>query len=82
MTFNDFFNPATPKNHNCDSKFLQKRSDDNEDTIKSRFATYEKETLPILNYYRDQKILHQIDGMKEINQIYAQIRGIIDSIEA
>ena len=82
QTFNVFFNPATPDNHMCDSKFLQKRSDDNEETIKSRFATYEKETLPILNYYSDQKILHQIDGMKEISLIYAQIRGIIDSIEA
>ena len=81
-TFNDYFNPATTENHKCNSKFLEKRSDDNEDTIKSRFATYEKETLPILNYYSDQKILHQIDGMREINQIYTQIRGIIDSLEA
>ena len=82
QTFNDYFNPATTENHKCNSKFLEKRSDDNEDTIKSRFATYEKETLPILNYYSDQKILHQIDGMREINQIYTQIRGIIDSLEA
>jgi len=82
QTFNDFFNPPTSHNHKCDSKFIQKRSDDNEDTIKSRFATYQRETLPILNYYSDQKILHQIDGMKEITLIYAQIRGIIDSIEA
>ena len=82
QTFNDYFNPATADNHECNSKFLQQRSDDNEDTIKSRFATYEKETLPILNYYNDQKILHQIDGMREINQIYTQIRGIIDSLEA
>ena len=49
--------------------------------MKSRFTTYEKETLPILNYYNDQKILHQIDGMREISHIYAQIRGIIDSVE-
>jgi len=82
QTFNDFFNPPNLSNHTCDSKFLQKRTDDNEETIKNRFATYEKETLPILNYYSDQKILHQIDGMKEISQIYGQIRGIIDSIEA
>ena len=81
QTFNDYFNPATSYNHECNSKFLQKRSDDNEDTVKSRFTTYEKETLPILNYYNDQKILHQIDGMREISHIYAQIRGIIDSVE-
>ena len=80
--FNEFFNPATPNNHKCDPKFLQKRLDDNENIIKNRFTTYEKETLPILNYYNDKKLLHQIDGMKEIDQIYGQIRGIIDSLEA
>ena len=80
--FNEFFNPPTPNNHKCDPKFLQKRLDDNENIIKNRFTTYEKETLPILNYYNDKKLLHQIDGMKEIDQIYGQIRGIIDSLEA
>ena len=80
--FNEFFNPATPSNHKCDPKFLQKRLDDNENIIKNRFTTYEKETLPILNYYNDKKLLHQIDGMKKIDQIYGQIRGIIDSLEA
>jgi adenylate kinase len=80
--FNEFFNPPTPNNHKCDPKFLQKRLDDNENIIKNRFTTYEKETLPILNYYNDKKLLHQIDGMNEIDQIYGQIRGIIDSLEA
>ena len=80
--FNEFFNPATPDNHRCGPTFLQKRSDDNENTIKSRFTTYEKETLPILNHYDGKKLLYEIDGMKEIDQIYSQIRGIIDSLEA
>ena len=73
---------ANTKNHKCDPQYLQKMSYDNEDIIKSRFAIYEKETLPILNYYTKKELLHQIDGMMEINEIYAQIRGIIDSIEA
>ena len=80
--FNDFFNPANSNNHRCDIKFLQKRPDDSENVIKNRFATYEKETLPILNYYKDKKLLHQIDGMNKIDQIYAKIRCIIDSLEA
>jgi adenylate kinase len=78
--FNEFFNPSTPHNHKCDPKFLQMRSDDNVNTIKSRFVTYEKETLPILKYYDGMKLLHQIDGIMEIDQIYGQIRGIIDSL--
>jgi hypothetical protein len=27
------------------------------------------------------KLLHKIDGIMEIDQIYGQIRGIIDSLE-
>jgi len=81
LTFNEFFNPPNKDNHECDLKFLQKRSDDNEETIIKRFETYLKDTLPIINYYRDQRLLHEIDGMNDISAIYANIRSIINSIE-
>jgi len=79
--FNDFFDPPTKSNHSCDSSFLQKRSDDNEKTITKRFEMYSKETLPILDFYKAQKLLHQINGNAEINDIYKEIRAIISSIE-
>ena len=79
--FNHFFKPATNMNHSCDKKFLRKRSDDNETTIKRRVATYDKETFPILNHYSKQKLLHQIDGIGEIKLIYQEIRNIIASLE-
>ena len=81
LTFNEFFNPATRDNHNCDSKFLQKRSDDNDKVIIGRYETYCKETLPILNYYQNKNLLHEIDGMGDIFTIYEEIRGIIASLE-
>ena len=81
LTFNKFFNPATTKNHKCDSKFIQKRSDDNEKTIKKRFETYVKETLPILEYYQNQNLLYEIDGKGEISIIYKEIQRIILSLE-
>jgi len=80
--FNHFFKPATNMNHSCDKKFLRKRSDDNEKTIVNRFDTYKKETLPILDYYRKQNLLHEINGMGKINEIYEEIRGIISPLEA
>ena len=81
MIFNEYFNPATKENHNCDNKFLHKRSDDTENTIRSRFETYLEKTFPILNFYKKQNLLHQINGMAKIDDIYKKIRGIIDSIE-
>ena len=65
----------------CDPKFLNKRSDDNESTIKHRFETYLDKTLPILNFYKEQNLFHQINGMAEIDQIFDEICGIIASLE-
>ena len=80
LIFNEFFNPSTENNHKCDSKFLQKRSDDTDKTIKIRFDIYNKETLPVLDFYRNQNLLSEIDGMKQINAIYGEIREIIHSL--
>ena len=81
LTFNQFFSPATKNNHQCDLKFLQKRSDDNEKTATSRLKTYEKETLPIFNHYQDLNLLYEIDGMGDISKIYKEICHIIRSLE-
>ena len=81
LIFNELFNPATTKNHSCDKKFLYKRSDDNKETIISRFDIYLKETTPILNFYNKQNLLHKINGKAEIDKISEEIRGIIASLD-
>ena len=82
LIFNKYFNPATDVNHKCDKSFLQKRVDDTEIALKNRFETYAKKTLPILDYYKNQKLLREIDGKGKINEIYQQIHQIIHSLEA
>ncbi len=82
LIFNEFFNPSTNINHKCDPKYLMKRTDDNEKTIISRFDTYLTKTLPILDFYKEQNLLHQINGLAEIDQIFEEIRGILSSLEA
>ena len=80
-TFNKFFNPPIKSNHKCESKHLITRSDDNEKTILKRYDTYENETLPILNYYKKQSLLTNIDGMNKIDEIYKEIRQIMASLK-
>ena len=80
LTFNEFFNPPTKENHKCNPKFLKKRSDDTEETIKSRFDTYLNETAPIIEYYKNQKLLYEIDGKNDISIIYKEIHSIISSL--
>ena len=81
LIFNEFYYPSTNENHLCDPKFLQKRSDDNEKTVRKRFDMYTKETSPILNYYRDQNLLHEVDALIDISLISKEIRRIIYSLE-
>ncbi len=81
LIFNEFFYPANKNNHKCDEKFLIKRSDDNEKTITNRYNAYTQKTLPILDFYKQQKLLHEINGTAEISQIFEEIRGIIASLD-
>ena len=79
--FNEFYNRSTKENHSCDPKFLEKRSDDNEKVLRNRFKTYQKETAPILNYYKKQNLFTEIDGMQKIDEIYSKIREIIHPLK-
>jgi len=81
LTFNKYFNPPQKEKYNCNLKYLKARTDDNKKTIEDRFSTYTKKTLPLLDYYADQKILHKIDGTRQINQIFDEIRSILASLE-
>ena len=79
--FNQFFNPSKKEDHTCGVKFLVKRSDDNEKTILERYKTYLDKSLPLLNYYKNLNLLHEIDGKSKIDQIFVEISGIIASLE-
>ena len=60
----------------------EKNKEQTEKTIKNRFETYIDKTLPILDFYKEQNLLHQINGIEEIDQIFVEIRSIIASLEA
>ena len=81
LIFNKFFNPPSKNNYQCNLVHLKTRSDDNEQTIRNRFETFFKDTIPIINYYQKQNLMVDVNGMGEIQQIYKEIRQIIDSLD-
>ena len=81
LTFNEFYNPPQ-KNHECELKHLEKRSDDNYDTVEKRYNTYINESLPVINYYNKKKLVHDVNGMEDISTIYAKISDIIGPLDA
>ncbi len=82
--FNEFFDPPIDPskcpNNICGSRELIKRSDDNETTVSNRLKTYDEQTLPLLDYYSSKGIVKDIDAMKEISEVTAQIKGVINDL--
>ena len=60
---------------------LRHRVDDNEEIITNRFRQYETQVLPILDYYRDQQMVRSVQGIGEVNDIFAAISNILDEIK-
>ncbi len=52
----------------CSSKLYQ-RPDDNEKTIKNRLDVYNKDTFPLINYYKNKNIYFQVDGSLLIPEV-------------
>ena len=56
------FNPAVNgKCELCGSDVVQ-RKDDTEETVKERLDVYEKQTQPLIDFYKDKNLLSQVDG--------------------
>ena len=58
-------------------KILEKRSDDDADTILKRYDTYMEITKPVLDYYSKNQNFHEVDGSMEINDIALKIEEIL-----
>ena len=80
-TFNEFFNPPQPNLKCCKDGTLKRRSDDNVETTKKRYKTYENSTKPLLEYYSKSDLLKNISGENKIEEIAAKIAGFINLIQ-
>jgi adenylate kinase len=56
---------------------LYQRSDDNEATVKSRLATYDAQTKPLIDYYEKQGKLRRIDGVGKMDDILQRIQRVL-----
>ena len=77
--YNDISKPV-PSNGNCSqcggSDFIR-RSDDNEDSLRTRLMAYYKETSPLIGYYYAKGILSSVNGLDEITQVQSSISEVL-----
>jgi adenylate kinase len=56
------------------------RSDDTPETLAHRLGVYYKNTAPLLGYYGNQGKLRTVNGMAPVDEVTAQIAGILDGL--
>ena len=59
-------------------KILEKRSDDDADTILKRYDAYMEITKPVLDFYSSKNNFYEIDGSAEIIEISGKIDQILN----
>ena len=64
----------------CGGHDFVRRPDDNEKTVRDRLTVYNKQTAPLVDYYRETGTLHVVDGMAEINAVTAAIGAVLDKL--
>jgi adenylate kinase len=52
---------------------LYQRSDDTPETIEARLRVYENQTAPLIDYYRLQGLLRDVDGVGKIDEIKQRV---------
>ena len=60
----------------CGGKLYQ-RSDDNLESFQNRYKTYQEKTEPIIEHYRKQNVLHEVNGDDTVENVFAEIDKII-----
>ena len=61
-----------------DGQKLLVRDDDREEVIAERLANYERQTKPVADYYRAQRRLVAINADRPVEDVTAQIVGVIE----
>lgn len=55
------------------------RSDDNEQTIRTRMQVYRDQTAPLLSYYGEQGKLRSVDGVGSLDEVTSRVEAVLNA---
>lgn len=58
---------------------LYQRADDNLETVSNRLEVNIKQSQPLLDFYNNKNVLTDIDGQKDINDVFADVDALLKS---
>lgn len=56
---------------------LEQRADDNEETVRKRLEVYKIQTEPLIDYYKHQGKLIELDGLGTVEEVKQRLRDIL-----
>jgi adenylate kinase len=78
--YHEKYNPPTVKwIDDIDGSQLYQREDDKPETVRHRIKVYNEQTAPLIEYYRGQDLLVEIDGTQTIEEV---TKAIMKAVEA
>ena len=57
------------------------RADDTEEVIRHRLNVYVQETAPLAALYRERGLLHQVDGMGEMDAVTERLKAVLATLQ-
>ncbi|MCI9139841.1 adenylate kinase [bacterium 1XD42-8] len=77
-TYHLEYNP-TKKEGICDSCGSETvlRDDDKAETVKKRLLVYHEQTHPLIEYYKKQSVLYEVDGTMDMQDVFQAIANIL-----
>lgn len=72
----EFHPPKKPMTDDITGEPLIKRSDDNVEALKKRLATYNTQTIPLVDYYARKGLHYRIDASKPADVVFSRIDDI------
>ena len=71
----------TIKKRISERKTLERRKDDNENIAVKRYEMYENNIEPVIEFYKQSKLLTVVNGEKPITEISDEISGLIEGFK-
>jgi adenylate kinase len=77
-TYHVVYNPSKVTDV-CDvcGEGLVLRDDDKPETVKKRLSVYHDQTQPLIEYYKEDGVLVNIDGTQDLNKVFSDIADLL-----
>ena len=59
---------------------LQQRTDDREESVRTRLSVYDSTTKPVLEYYREKGLYDRVDGMGTTEEVFSKLNASLNRL--